>query len=183
MKQPPTIPPPAPDGLNSLLLRNIERMREVQARETATASLQERLAGAITRFTGSLRFVYVHGAIYGFWIAANLGWLGFAPWDPTFVVLAMIASVEAIFLSTFILITQNRMQQAADRRADLNLHISLLAERETTRLLRLAAAIARKTGVSTDDEELVELMQDVSPEKVMDAVERSNAEHEAKRGS
>ena len=114
-----------------------------------------------------MAFVCLHLVLFGTWILASTGKTPLPRFDPSLVLLAMFASVEAIFLSTFILITQNRMQQAADRRADLNLHISLLAERETTRLLRLAAAIARKTGVSTDDEELVELMQDVSPKKLM----------------
>jgi uncharacterized membrane protein len=53
-----------------------------------------------------MRFVYVHAALYGAWIVANLGAIpGIQPWDTSFVILAMIASVEAIFLSTFILIT------------------------------------------------------------------------------
>lgn len=62
----------------------------------------------------------MHGFIYGAWIIANLGLVpDVRAFDPSFVVLAMIASVEAIFLSTFILITQNRMAAAADRRAEL----------------------------------------------------------------
>ena len=71
--------------------------------------------------------------LFGFWIVANLDWVpGVPAWDPSFVVLAMAASVEAIFLSTFVLISQNRM--AADKRADLDLQVSLLAEHEVTRL-------------------------------------------------
>lgn len=68
----------------------------------------------IARFSGSMHFVYAHIAIYGIRIVANLGWVpGMKPWDPTFVVLPKIASVEAIFLSTLILITQNCMTLAA----------------------------------------------------------------------
>jgi uncharacterized membrane protein len=72
----PTVPPPHPDSLNSSLRRNIDALRRRREAEEAKASLQERLARSITRFTGSMRFVYVHAALYGFWIAANLGWLG-----------------------------------------------------------------------------------------------------------
>jgi uncharacterized membrane protein len=173
MKQPPTIPPPTPDGLNSLLLRNIERMREVQAQEAAAASLQERVAGSITRFAGSVRFVYVHGALYGLWIAANLGWLGIAPWDPSFVVLAMIASVEAIFLSTFILISQNRMAAEADRRAELDLQVSLLAEHEVTKLVQLVSEIARRLDIpETSSPETDEMKRTVAPEAVLEAIQR-----------
>src|SRR5205823_12269357 len=91
-------------------------------------------------FSGSMRFVYVHLVLYGAWIIANLGWIaGVRPWDPSFVVLAMIASVEAIFLSTFILITQNRMARAAERRAELDVQVSLLAEAEITKLVQLVS--------------------------------------------
>ena len=123
-------------------------MRRRRENEQASASGQERLASAITRFSGSKRFVYVHLLLYGGWIAANLGLLsGVRPWDPTFVVLAMIASVEVIFLSTFILITQNRMASAADRRAELDLQVSLLAEAEITKLVQLVSEIAARMEV------------------------------------
>jgi hypothetical protein len=76
----------------------------------------------------------------------------------SFVVLAMSTSVEAIFLSTFILISQNRMAAAADKRADLDLQISLLAEHEVTKLVRLVSVIGERLGVQTGlDPELKEL--------------------------
>jgi uncharacterized membrane protein len=94
------------------------------------------------------------------------------PFDPSLVVLAMIASVEAIFLSTFVLISQNRMSAADDKRADLNLQISLLHEHETTRLIALVSELARKLDVSTDvDREIEELKRDVQPERVMERIE------------
>ncbi len=104
----PTIPPPGPESLQqraspatSTLLGGGGRSRRQTRRSRS---------GWRARSPSSLeawRFVHAPALIYGLWIAANLGWLGFVPWDPTFVVLAMIASVEAIILSTFILITQN----------------------------------------------------------------------------
>ena len=81
------------------------------------------------------------------WIIINLGSTPLPAFDPTFVILAMFASVEAIFLSTFVLITQNRMAAQADRRADLDLHISLLAEHEVTRLITLVSSIAERMGI------------------------------------
>jgi uncharacterized membrane protein len=88
------------------------------------------------------------------------------------VVLAMIASVEAIFLSTFVLISQNRMAAAADKRADLDLQVSLLAEHEITRLVTLVSGIADRMGVRTEaDAELDEITQDVAPEAVLDKIE------------
>ncbi len=73
-----------------------------------------------------MAFVYIHLALFGLWIIWNLGWLGLKPFDKSFVILAMFASVEAIFLSTFVLISQNRMNVQADKRAALDLQVSLL---------------------------------------------------------
>ena len=166
-------PPPPPPGLSSVLERNIQALQLRRQREQQEATTQERLADAITRFTGSMRFVYLHLALFGFWIVANLGWVpGVPSWDPSFVVLAMIASVEAIFLSTFVLISQNRMAAVADKRADLDLQISLLAEHEVTRLVTLVGEIADRMGVTTDvDDDLGEIAQDVAPEAVLDHIE------------
>ena len=162
-------------SLNSALRRNIDALRRRRAEEEAKAKFEERLASAITRFTGSLIFVYVHAAIYGFWIVANLGWIQVVrPWDPTFVILAMIASVEAILLSTFILITQNRMASAADRRAELDLQVSLLAEAEITKLVELVSMIAERMDLSTAEQhEIEEMKQRVAPEAVLDAIEET----------
>ena len=179
MSRDPTVPPPQPDSLNSSLRRNIDALRRRREVEEANAALDERLASAISRFAGSMRFVYVHAAVYGFWIVANLGWVpGVAPWDPTFVVLAMVASVEAIFLSTFILITQNRMAAAADRRAELDLQVSLLAEAEITKLVDLVSQIAERMNVpGAEHEEVKEMKRMVAPEAVLDAIEESEGEN------
>ena len=121
------------------------RRRRAQEQEQST---EQRLAGAVTRFTGSMRFVYIHIAVFGTWILWNVGWLGLPPFDSSFVVLAMVASVEAIFFSTFVLISQNRADEQADERADLDLQICLLTEHEVTRLMELTAAIGRALGVA-----------------------------------
>ena len=146
----PTVPSPAPTALTPTLERNIEALRKRREEEKARARAEERIAEIIASFAGSMPFVYLHVGIYGFWIIANLGWVpGVMPWDRSFVVLAMIASVEAIFLSTFILIKQNRMARAESRRADLDLQISLLAEHEVTKLITMVEAIAKRLNVST----------------------------------
>lgn len=169
----PTVRPPQPGGLARALERNIEALAERRRREAAGAGQQERIAEAITRFTGSMRFVYLHLALFGAWVAVNLGAVPGVPrFDPTFVILATWASVEAIFLSTFVLISQNRAAEAADRRADLDLQISLLAEHEVTRLVELTAAIADKLGIAAArDPELEELKRNVAPEAVLDKLE------------
>jgi len=160
--------------------RNIQALIARRCEEEEQRSTQERIADSITRFTGSMTFVYLHLTIFGLWIVINLGWLRWLPvkrFDPEFIVLAMVASVEAIFLSTFVLISQNRMAALADKRADLNLHVSLLAEHEITRLVKLVTAIAERMEIdAARDPELSELAKDVLPEQVMEEME----EHERK---
>ena len=154
--------------LASVVERNIRQLLQQRRAEEKAAPAQERVANAISRFTGSMTFVYLHLALFGAWILVNLGWVPGPQFDPEFIVLAMTASVEAIFLSTFVLITQNRMAAAADRRAELDLQISLLSEHEITRLIRLTTAIAERMEIETADApELGELARDVAPEKVM----------------
>lgn len=153
--------------------RNIRSLVEREREHERRRDLQERIADAITQFAGSMRFVYLHLLLYGGWIVVNLGWLPLRPFDPTFVVLAMVASVEAIFISTFVLISQNRMAALADRRADLDLQISLLAEHEISRVIALVQSIAERMGIEeAHDPELRELARDVQPELLMDRISK-----------
>ncbi len=169
----PTMPPVHPPGMSSVLERNIAALSERRAREEREASLPDRIADTVTRFTGSMTFVALHLVVFGLWIVANLEWVpGIPAWDESFVVLAMMASVEAIFLSTFVLISQNRMQAAADKRADLDLQISLLAEHELTKLASMVKALADHLGVATPvDAEVPEITRNVAPEAVLDEIE------------
>lgn len=159
---------------NEILDRNIAALVRRRKAEAKRAGFQEHMADAITKFAGSMTFVYLHILAFGGWIIANLGWIpGIRPWDSSMVVLAMIASVEAIFVSTFVLISQNRMAMADDKRADLNLQISLLNEHETTKLITMVSAIAERLDVHTGiDGEVGNLTQDVNPEAVLDEIER-----------
>lgn len=173
----------SPDGSSNELRemrvveRNISALLDRRREEERAKSFQDRLANRITRFAGSMTFVYLHAVIFGLWILINVGWLPIVPrFDPSLVILAMEASVEAIFLSTFVLITQNRMSAMADKRADLDLQISLLAEHEITRLITLVRAIADRMNIeASHDPELSELSRDVQPERVLDKIEETES--------
>ncbi|MCA1652841.1 MAG: DUF1003 domain-containing protein [Sphingomicrobium sp.] len=173
----PTVPEPGPDGLASTLERNIDALADRRRRDEAGASAEDHVAEGITRFVGSMRFVYLHLLVFGAWLVFNLRLVpGIPAFDPNLFILATFASVEAIFLSTFVLISQNRAAQSADRRADLDLQISLLAEHEVTRLIHLVAQIARKLDVEgAHDPELDELTRNVAPEAVLERIEQTTA--------
>jgi uncharacterized membrane protein len=85
----------------------------------------------------------------------------------------MVVSLEAIFLATFVLISQNRLSEEAERRADLDLHIGLLTEYELTRVLKMLDAIQDKMGIPNDeDQELADLEMETRPEDVLAEIER-----------
>jgi uncharacterized membrane protein len=175
MRKSPTYNSPPPEGMSPVLERNIHALVERRRREETAATAQEKLADAITAFTGSMVFVYLHLAVFGFWIAANLHWVpGIPAWDESFVVLAMVASVEAIFLSTFVLISQNRMAAEADKRADLDLQISLLTEHELTMVARLLKQVAHKINIEPEvEQQLTEATRHIAPERVLDKIEET----------
>jgi uncharacterized membrane protein len=153
--------------------RNIHALLHRKKQEDKSKSLEEKIADAVTRFTGSMQFVYIHIVLIGAWIFWNLGWFGLEKFDPSFVILAMAASVEAIFLSTFVLISQNRMNKQADKRAELDLQISLLTEHEVTRLITIVTEIARKMKIEHGHEdEIEELAKEVHPAKMLDTIEQ-----------
>lgn len=159
-------------SMSSALRENIDTLTARSRAEAAAAPLPQRIADRITAFTGSMTFVLIHVALYSFWILANtVGLPGVPKFDESLVVLAMEASVEAIFLSTFVLISQNRMAERQNRSAELDLHINLLAEHELTRVAMLLERMAQKMGVPVDDLELAEIEADVEPEEVLDALE------------
>jgi uncharacterized membrane protein len=134
---------------------------------------QDRVADGLTAFSGSMFFVYLHTIWFGVWIIVNLGWLPIKPFDPfPFGLLTLIVSLEAIFLSTFVLISQNRAGAAADKRADLDVQIDLLSEHEITRLVILVDAIAHHLGVTAVQRADIEsLKKDVAPKQVLDEIQ------------
>src|SRR3954452_18969940 len=171
------MPSDRPDNLSSALTRNIRTLEQRRAREAVATTGQQKVIVSITSFMGSMPFVYLHAAFYGAWMLAALGMLpGILKFDPSFTGLATTASIEAIFLSTFLLISQNRMAEAADKRADLDLHISLLTEHEVTKLVAMVSAVTAHPGIETEaDHEVGELKQDVAPDAVLDEIERNGS--------
>jgi uncharacterized membrane protein len=117
--------------------------------------VEHEVAGRITDFAGSMRFVYLHTLWFGLWVVANSGLLvvmglGIVAWDPfPFGLLTLVVSLEAIFLSTFVMIAQNRQSAVADARAKADYEVNVKAEREIARLTLLVEALVRD-GVESE---------------------------------
>jgi uncharacterized membrane protein len=159
--------------LAGVVHKNIASLVEMRNAEERRKSLQEKAADLLTKFSGSMLFVYVHAIWFGFWIALNMSLLGNKPFDPfPFSLLTLVVSLEAIFLSTFVLISQNHAGRVADKRAELDLQINLLSEHEITRLLTLMDAVADHLGLDvTEKPEVEELKKDVGAEEVLGEIE------------
>lgn len=132
---------------------------------------EDRLADKITSFAGNMKFVYLHTAWFALWILANIGLFGsaFVFDDFPFGLLTLIVSLEAIFLSTFVMISQNRQGKAAELRAELDYKTDLQAEREIDVIMKTLARIASKQGVKIDD--LIDEIQEAR--KVPDSTKES----------
>jgi uncharacterized membrane protein len=168
--------------LAEVVQRNIRSIEEHKRAAEESRNYQERIADIITRVSGSLAFVCAHVVWFAVWVLANIGLLGIPAFDPfPFGLLTTIVSLEAIFLSTFVLVSQNRQAAVSDRRAQLDLQINLLAEYEITRLLKLQDAIAKRLGVEKcDPDEIKDLKKDIAPEAVLEELE-AEANHESKK--
>ncbi|MHC5815412.1 MAG: DUF1003 domain-containing protein [Nostoc sp.] len=161
-------------ALSKVIERNIRTIIRLRLKAANKRNLQDRIADVITSFSGHIVFVYVHIVWFGAWIVLNTGKIGVHPFDPfPYGLLTMVVSLEAIFLSTFVLISQNRLSEESEYRANLNLQIGLLTEHEVTRVLQMLDAIQDKMGIENDeDSELADLEMDTKPEDVLSEIER-----------
>jgi uncharacterized membrane protein len=169
--------------LEHVIARNIHALVGARERFDQRQTPHQRAARAATRFIGSVPFVGLQALLVGGWLVLNAGIVpGLPPWDHSFSLLGLVLSIEAIFLATSVLIAQNRMAEVAERRADLDLQINLLAEHEVTKLIGVVDAIAERLGVDAPERAQLDMLkQEVVPEAVLDVIDRAeDASAEAK---
>jgi uncharacterized membrane protein len=176
----------------------------MQRKEAAGRTLQDRLAAAMTAFSGSMAFVYIHAVWFGLWFLLNMGILRIpyvTQFDPyPFGLLTLVVSLEAIFLSTFVLIAQNNLSALSERRAELDLHVNLLAEQKTAKVLELLDHMAQQLDtmhgkfsytpdpetqslkLSPEPDEVLRLMEQVAREGTPEGVTQGSREKTAEVG-
>ena len=160
-----------------IIRRNVERIRGMERWSKRQRTFADRVAEAVARFCGHMAFVWIHAVLFAAWIAWNtLSSQRFDPYPFTFLTLCV--SLEAIFLSAFILFAQNYEMRLTERRTQLDLQINLLAEQENTKMLGLLQAIARKLGaLEEDDPEIAALAEAVRPETISQEIEAAYGGH------
>ena len=155
---------------------NIERIAEMEKKSLDRRTMVERIGDAIADFVGSTTFVILHVIWFAAWIAINRSVIPKVPaFDPyPFLLLGLIVSLEAVFLSTFVLMKQNRMSKRSDRRNDLNLQIDLLPEREATIMLQMLQRICAHLGLheTAADAEVRELSRATKVESIASELEK-----------
>ena len=163
---------------DDLTRENVESMRRLEAVMLAKRSKADHMAAFIASFCGSMRFVWLHVLAFFCWLGFNLlpGLPHFDPYPFTF--LTLVVSLEAIFLSSFILISQNYELRISDRRNQLDLQINLLTEQENTKMLQMLQRIAVKLGVDDpNDTELRMLEETIHPEKLISQIEQAQRDN------
>ena len=161
-------------SVEELTQRNVDTVQKLEeaARELRTRT--DRVSEVIAGFCGSMTFVWVHVIWFGGWFIFNL-LPGIKHIDPfPFTFLTLVVSLEAIFLSTFILISQNHDSRVSEKRNHLDLQINLLSEQENTQMLTLLQQIAAKVGADVAHDTHARLLeQTTNPERLVEQIEQT----------
>lgn len=136
-----------PSSAEELTRRNVDQVLTLETAEKGKATTADRVADAITSFCGSMSFVWITVVSVGSWFAFNLALPESRRFDPfPFALLTLALSVEAIFLSVFILMSQNRAARISEKLSHLDLQLNLLSEQENTKMLLMLEQIGRAVG-------------------------------------
>lgn len=171
--------PATGDTLDALIHKNIDTINQIEQASHDNRSRADIVADKIASFCGSMAFVWVHVVWFGGWLLLNVfpGIPKAVRFDPPpFPNLTLVVSLEAIFLSTFILISQNRQQRGADRRNHLDLQINLLAEQESSQMLTMMRQMMDHFGiVEPGGSRSAALGEDTDPIRLMSDLEENLA--------
>lgn len=162
--------PPPTDKIS----RRRRIIRSFEAKALGHRKLTEKIADQVTALFGSFTFGVLHVYWFALWIVLNTGvivWL--KPFDPyPFGLLTMIVSLEAIFLSILVLVSQNRAGQVASLREELHLQVDLIAEEEITKVLEVLSQIRTKVGIKGEDAELTRMLQRIDTSYIESSLQR-----------
>lgn len=172
---------PAQDRAPTSVAENIDKMAQVENDALRPRSHREAITEAIGGFAGTIYFVVLQLAVCGGWMLVNAGIVpGLSPFDPfPYPLLSSITSLEAVLLTVFVLIKQNRISTVADRRDHLDLQVNLLTERETTRIIQMLDRLSGHLGVEQHrDADSHEMSQHIAVEHLVEELARRMPEPE-----
>ncbi len=159
------------------LAYNVEAIARLELKGLHERSMGEKVSDFFVSLMGSMPFLVLHVLFFSAWFTINLGVMpGVEPFDPfPFGILTLIVSAEGVFLAIFILISQNRMTRQSDKRAHLDLQVSMLSEQEMTMMLRMQQKLCEHLGVEVDEvrEEAKQLMNQTDVDRLVDKLEET----------
>ena len=161
---------------SNIAKKNISIISAMEQEALANRTPGERLGDTIARVAGTTWFIGLHFVWFVAWLSINARVIpGVAAFDPyPFQFLTFVTSLEAIFLSLFILMSQNRAGRQAEAREHLNLQIDLLSEQESTKMLGMLQSLCKAHGLpEARDEEIHDLKNQTEPEKLLHELKES----------
>jgi uncharacterized membrane protein len=163
-------------GVSELTHQNIESILCLEDKEKRSKPWLYKAVAKAAAFCGTVAFLWANVAVFAAWIAVNEVFIRVDPYPFTF--LLFLVSLEAIFLSVLILISQNMASEVSERRHHLDLQINLLNEREMTALLKLSLRMAEKLKMDDDDlTEIRALTEDTDPGAVLHQIVDAELAH------
>jgi uncharacterized membrane protein len=160
---------------------NIRTVAQIQKKAAENRTVGQRLSDRIASVAAREGTIALHAVGFAAWIGLNSRIFPVRPFDPfPFNLLTMSVSLEAIFLTLFVLASQNRMTQDADRRSNLDLQVNLLAEQEMTLVLQMLKELCEHFGLQDTirSPKFVELAQQTDVEEIAGDLDRSDARHD-----
>ena len=158
----------------------IHASKKVVVKNHHSRTLSERFADTCTSIFGTSEFLFAHVLLFALWILYNTGIVpGTVPVDPyPFNFLTTAVSLEAIFLSIVVLMSQNRAERIANVRDEVDLQINVQSEREITKILEMLATLEKRLHVAQKvDPELLEMLRKIDLDqleaRVVKAIERT----------
>ena len=162
----------------AMVKKNITSIAQLEQEFAEQRTPIDRLSDVITGFVGSVQFILAHAVVFLLWVLLNTPWvLGPHAFDPyPYVFLNFVLAAEAVFLGTFVLMSQNRQNHQAERRGAIEMQIGLLAEQEMTKTLQMLRRISEKLGLSevAHDKELQQMIQTTHVEVLAKELQKAN---------
>jgi uncharacterized membrane protein len=150
---------------------NVRAMAELERKALGDRTHLDRLTDTVASVAGSMPFIVLHGIWFAAWVAFNSTGAAFDPYP--YSLLNTVVALEAVFLTSVVLLTQNHMTRLADRRARLDLQINLLSEQELTAMLHMLHALCTHAGVhvAIRDDRVQQLLTETDIRKIAVALE------------
>jgi uncharacterized membrane protein len=167
--------PPDSQSAEHPVVHNVQLIAELERNALEGRTPFDRVTAAVTRVAGSATFIAVHALWFAVWIALNVTRYAFDTYP--FNLLNLLVALEAVLLTSVVLMTQNHMARLAERRAHLDLQVNVLAEQELTAMLHMLHGLCTHAGVKVTirDERVQQLLTETDIQKIAVALDRELA--------